>query len=290
MISSSYGKIPRALLSMDKFIADIKLPLNNKMLQMEQNFIEKTSGNTTKFFSDRIVHCQLGQTVAIGQTILKVTKQQVTNSKLKKDIISYYGCSGQESFKEITTGYFSGKTSYELLGPNNISIFKSVREENSGRVLSLFFLNDQLIYKVIERKKTKYDEVLYKKYPFTLNMNYNGGNINFSSNEVFNGAYRLKIFSNKRIEYLDDSSKLTSLVNFQRRIGFRGVNYFVDLALMDLPKTKFISSGSGNTKMLEELRNAQTFLISGSNIEYVKNLINKYIKEAGEGNIIDNRR
>ena len=285
-----HGKIPKRLLSVDKIIGEIKMPLNNKLLQMQQNFIEDSAPNITKYSSDKVSTCQLGHTVPAGQTILKITKQNSKNIKLEKDITTYTGCSGLESLKEISIKYTSGNDSYEFFGPNNISIFKTIRILGKEQTTSQILLNDQMVFKIIERKKNGYEEVLYKKYPFTVALNYNGGDINFNSSQSFNGAYRLKIYPGKRIEYYDDSSRLISLSKFQKQIGFRGINYFIDLALNDLPKTKFINSGSSNTKLLEELRNAQTFLISGSNIDYVKNLINQYIKEAVEGNIIDNRR
>jgi hypothetical protein len=290
LTNAVHGKIPKRLLSVDKVIDEIKMPLNNKLLQMHQNFIEETAPNIIKYTSDKISKCQLGQSVPVGENILKITKQRSKNTKLKKHITTYTGCSGQESFKEISIKYTSGNDSYEFIGPDNTSIFKTIRLKDQNQTTSQIFMNDQMVFKIIERKRNGYDEVLYKKYPFTVSLNYNGGKINFNSVQSFNGAYRLKIYPGRRVEYFDDSSQLISLANFQKQIGFRGINYFIDLALKDLPKTKFINSGNGNTKLLEELRNAQTFLISGSNIDYVKNLINEYIKEAVEGNIIDNRR
>lgn len=258
---------------------------------MKQNFIESDTGQVIKYHSNRSENCQLGEVLTPGRTILKIKKQSVIKANnYEKNITRYYGCKQVESFREIRIKYENDDLSYEFFGPDNISLFRTIRKNEGDKRVSHFFLNDQVIYKVIERKREKYEEVLFKKYPFTVNLNYNGGRINFNSSQAFNSAYRLKIYPGRRIEYYDDESKLISFNKFQQNIGFRGVSYFVDLALRDLPKTKFISSGNRNTKMLEELRNAQTFLISGNNIDYVKNLINTYIKAADEGNIIDNRR
>ncbi len=81
------------------------------------------------------------------------------------------------------------------------------------------------------------------------------------------------------------------MAKFQKAFHMEGLTYPVMSVLVELPTTDFVSSGSKSARMLEELRNAQTWLITGgaAQINLVKILIDDYIKAVDKGMISDNR-
>jgi len=287
--SVSLAEIPRNLLSAELFKRDIRLPIENKILQMDQNFIKEDFGRTIKYFSNKEVRCQNDKVIRAGQEIFKIIKQTFITMDRTKEVINYYGCSKTLFFREISTTSKNG-SSYELIGANNLKVYRSLKKKTGNVTVTSLYIDNQDFIKITEKSHKNYKEVFYKRFPFFLYMKINGKPFIYNHEFENAGDYRLRIYPKNRIEYYDYSAKPISLGKFQETVQFRGAASFIGAIFLDLPETKYVNSGTNNAKLLGELRNAQTFLISNTNINFVKNLINEYIKEVEDGNIVDNRR
>lgn len=283
----SLADVPAGILSIQKVYEDIKLPIDNKLLQMRQNFIETPRTNTFSYSSDKDITCPNGENVSRGESLLRLVTQ-LEEQPLKRTIKTYYGCSQEVAMREMLIESAT-EYRYELTGPQNIPIFSLSKIQTSGESLSEILLNNQKIYRIQELKRAQYTEYFYYQNAFKLNFSLNGYNLNFDRRLDNPGKFIMRVFPNGRVEYFDPHGDRISKATFVETFQFRGINYFLDALFQDLPETKFINSGSRNQKLIAELRNAQTFLLSNTNIEYVKNLINEYIKNAQEGELIDNR-
>ena len=281
------AQVPDGLLSVEKIYEEIQLPINNKILQMQQNYVERSFDSTTIYTSNEKVNCQTGATVQPGMPILRI----VTDSQLlpyKKTIKSYYGCSQNLSFREVLIDS-PDEYRYQLFGPKGESIFHLFTITTNFEKHSEILFTNEKIYLIQQKENSGNQEFFYYKYPFQINFDVFGFNFNINDTRETNGSYFVRKLDNGIVEIFSPQRRRISKAEFIKNNSFRGVNFFVDAVLHDLPETKFISSGNRNQKLINELRNAQTFLLSNTNLNYVRNLINEYIKLAEDGDLQDNR-
>lgn len=281
------AEIPQGLLSVDRILEEIQLPINNKILQMQQNFVETRSSSVQTFTSQDVVSCQSGLSVQPGSPILRVvTENQIL--PLKREVKTYYGCNQSQSFREIKIDTLE-EFRYQLLGPDNLAIFTLLKLKSPTEIRSEIYLTNQRVYLIQERSQGGTEEFFYFRFPFQVNYNQAGFRININDTNEVSGHYLVRQYSQGFLEIFSPQGERISKAEFIRNNGFRGVNFFIDSVLQDLPETKFISSGNQNQNLINELRNAQTFLLSNTNLNYVRNLINEYIKLAEDGELQDNR-
>lgn len=281
------AQIPRGLTSVARIREEIRIPLDNKMIQMRQNFIETPRQGVLIYSADKNIRCPNDNIVFRGEPLLRV----VTNEEIhpiKRTIKTYYGCSKNIAYREITVETKS-QFRYELLGPDNLSIFSLLRSDRGASAQSEIKLLGNIVYRIQEFSRQSYLEIFYFRYPFRVNFSLNGFDLNFNRNVDESGHYIVRVFPSKRVEFFNNKGERISKGNFNQTFQFRGISYFIDAILQDLPATKFLNAGDRNQKLIQELRNAQTFLLSGTNGGYVRNLINEYIKNAEAGELIDNR-
>lgn len=287
VINGALAQVPQGLLSVERLLEEIQLPINNKIIQMQQNFVETQNNTVRTFTSQETVSCQSGISVQPGGPILRI----VTESQFlpfKREIKTYFGCNQSQSFREVLVDA-PNEYRYQLLGPDNLPIFTLIKVFSGNEVRSELQLTDQRIYLIQQRNSGDLKEFFYFRYPFQINYNRAGFQINVNDNREISGHYLVRQFANGPLEIFSPQGARVSKAEFIRNNGFRGVSFFVDSILTDLPETKFISSGNQNQRLINELRNAQTFLLSNTNINFVRNLINEYIKLAEEGELQDNR-
>lgn len=254
---------------------------------MQQNFIEQVRGSVTTFTSDNPVRCELGDRVAAGDDILRV----ITRQEPGKKTLFYYGCRKQLSYREMFIGdQKSDFFRYDLTGPDNKNIISLIKQKSPGVVTSLIMLNDQKVYQIQAFQRAGYKEIFYSKFPFVFAIKFNGFDIQEEVRETYSGQMRLRVYPNKRVEYFNHSGEFISRGKFLEKTSFNGLDFVVGTVLKDLPATKFLNAGNRNQKLIQELLSAQSFLSSNTNIEYVRDLINRYIKNAQDGELIDNRK
>ena len=281
------AQVPEGLLSVEKIYEEIQLPIANKILQMQQNYVETQFDTVTTYTSREAVSCQTGRTVQPGMPILRV----VTESQLlpyRREVKSYSGCNQNLSFREELIDS-PDEYRYQLFGPDNESIFNLFTIKLPTEKHSEIHLTNERVYLIQEKLNNGNKEFFYYKFPFRLNFDVNGFNINFNNTTERNGYYFVRERANGILEIFSPQGVRVSKAEFIRNNGFSGINFFIEAILKDLPETRFISSGNRNQKLINELRNAQTFLLSNTNINYVRNLINEYIKLAEDGDLQDNR-
>ena len=287
VVTNLKAEIPQGLLSIERVLEEIKLPINNKILQMQQNFVETQNSSVQTFTSQEVVACQSGLTVQPGSPILRVvTESQVI--PLNRVVKTYYGCNQSQSFREVQIDT-PEEFRYQLLGPDNLAIFTLLKLRSSTETRSEINLTNQRVYLIQERNLGGIEEYFYFRFPFQINYNQAGFRININDTNEVSGHYLVRRYTQGLLEIFSPQGERISKAEFIKNNGFRGVNFFVDSVLQDLPETKFISSGNQNQNLINELRNAQTFLLSNTNITYGRNLIYEYIKLAEDGELQDNR-
>ncbi len=286
--STAYAEVPDNLLSSKKFRDEIQLSLKNKILQMNQNFVSTIYGQTARYTSPNSVRCKSQVTVSPNDTILEITKTSKNSESYVKEIKNYIGCSKKISFREET---FSNpeRESYELTGPDNVRMFKYLKIVKQNRTTTTFSIAGKDFARMVETQRDNYSTVHYHFTSRSVLLKVFNSMMSFNTSEKSTSHYWAKIYKTGFIEYYADDYQQISLATFLKNVNLEGINRIVGTLLYDLPETKFLKSGNSNAKLVNELRNAQTFLLSNTNIDYVKNLIDEYIKAAESGDISDNR-
>ena len=271
------GKIPTGLISYEQTYAELNLPIENKLTHMRQNYIEYKY-NSFKSANDE--YCQSHRVVPKDNPILRVKETYIDSNR----IVKYFTCAGFPTL--ITLDYSSEEQKiFSLKNQSGDQIIKITDDESQ----SLFYLGGQLYLKIQKRLHSNENVYEYISYPIDIKLHFGKRTRHITRSRLFEGKY--KIIQNKdgHYNYRDSNNQLIAYKDFQNTVNIKNLPNIVNALLMDLPKTKFVTSGSQNKEFLKELRNAQGYLLSNSNLEYVKNLIKTYIDEAQKGNILDNR-
>ena len=153
------AQIPRGLTSVARIREEIRIPLDNKMIQMRQNFIETPRQGVLIYSADKNIRCPNDNIVFRGEPLLRV----VTNEEIhpiKRTIKTYYGCSKNIAYREITVETKS-QFRYELLGPDNLSIFSLLRSDRGASAQSEIKLLGNIVYRIQEFSR---QQVLYSQW------------------------------------------------------------------------------------------------------------------------------
>ena len=267
---------------------------------MNQNYVFDINKNSVIYKSNSKVFCNTGNIVEKKEVILKVLISQNIKNKMVRESRKYFGCSGFVSFTEIfkfkqsdnniqgdLQNYLTKKINffeYQLVGPSN-EIF--VNFKLADKYQGLWFLSQRVL--TIKQTKTKFfTSNKYSFFPYNLEFAIFNSKLKFSRS-YFRDRFISGKKSHLRFEFFNSKSEPISFSSFQNKLQFNFVKDISKELLIDLPKTSFVSSGNQNVKLLNELRNAQAYLDSNTNIDFVRNLILQYIDAATKNRIIDNR-
>ncbi len=287
--------------------------LVNKLKQMDQNFIRDINGPEIRYISKEDTTCLDGTKVEKNQALMRV----IFDNKLKEDkyteVRDYMGCNGKVAFQEYIeikginqalhnlSDFYASRlklgavknyknfeyTLFDNQGERVFSITNEVlSKENKNNSEMNFFLNNQLFFKrIINNEKW----ITYHSYPLSFSMNRNGYSINIKSAGRFQRPIMAHI-TPYNIEYYNEDQERVALAKFQENFTVNGFNFIMDSLLAYYPQTSFVTSNLQSSKLLTELRDAQTFLINGVQLNLVRNLIEEYIEAVQKGEIVDNRK
>lgn len=303
------GELPGEFFSISMYSEYFRQNIENKITQMSQNFVKVVSPGEVYFFSNSETSCQNGEKVPARQKIMSISFSKELKGQEYTESRIYKGCGGHVSFKEIlrVSGasselhtdkeIFEGKMdldspesqramSYELKDGEGKLVFSGYFKRFGKSTSTVFKLGDSKFSTRTTDVTAQGKKVIFKAYPFEFNQSRNGYRINFDSNG--NGTL-MALITDMNTIYYNNNRERTSMANFQGSFNLGGLDIIMDSMLAELPETKFVTTGTQDAKMLEELRTAQTFLISGTQLNLVRELVEKYIKAVEEGSIVDNR-
>jgi hypothetical protein len=283
--------------------------LLNKIKQMDQNFIRNINQGSITYISRNDEVCLDGSHVEKNQPLMQILFDQKLKDKNYEEVRSYVGCNGRVVFQEVLfikgidsllhsqDDFYNYKLDlskastydeiqYFFIDDHGARTF-AINGQKSNKLSEMnFFLNNQLFMKrIIENDQW----VSYSSYPLHFKMNRNGYRFETRSSKRFHNQLRANVTKNN-IEYYNPEGERISLASFQENFTVSGFNFIMDSFLAYYPKTEFVTSNLQSSKLLNELRDAQTFLINGVQLNLVRNLIEEYIEAVKKGEIVDNRK
>jgi hypothetical protein len=310
--------LPNHMIGLRRLAEDYRQPIKTKLLQLRQNFIERQFESGTRFFSDTLITCPLGVQVFEKQPLVRYEFQkkafQENGKIISQEFRNLKGCSGEDSLVErfktiakkeylssdqtIMKGEFdftlsSDKESidYTLFDSKGEAVVRLYTRQEGSERFTHYYLGGQELMRISYKKMASRLEVAYRFFSINFTMNRNGYRFTSAIPARFIGAYRALISNDGAIEYFDDLYNPISLATFQKKFSLNGVNFILDSLLIELPKTDFVNSGNQSTRLIEELRNAQIWLINGNpaQLNLVRNLVEEYLQAAEKGLLIDQR-
>ena len=283
--------------------------LINKITQMDQNFIRNINDGSITYISRSDELCLDNTLVTKNIPLMRIILSQSYDKGVYQETRSYTGCNGKVVFQETINAKGLSKPMHTMddFYKNNMD-FSKVREyesfeysfidEDGGRTYAVvasknkniqemnFILNNQVL---MQRIIQDGNWVSYTSHPINFEMNRNGYTFRTSSSKRFDNQLRAKINKNN-IDYYNSKGERISLAAFQKNFAINGADFIMDSFFAYYPKTSFVTSNLQASKMLTELRDAETFLINGVNLDLVRILIREYIEAIERGEIVDNRK
>lgn len=284
--------------------------LINKLKQMDQNFIRDINQGEIRYISNDTTFCLDGTKVEKNQPLMRIIFAPKLEKENYNEVRDYMGCNGRIAFQElievqgIKKALHSTEDFYQnKLNLNKLTSFKAFKYsliDNQGEIVFSFhhqtldattkeldfYINNQLLFK---RTIINAQDVIYNSYAIEFSMNRNGYNFRANSPAKFSRPISAKVTKNN-VEYYNQMQRRISLADFQKNFILEGFNFIMESLLAYYPKTSFVTSNLQSSKLLSELRDAQTFLINGVQLNLVRNLIEEYIEAVQKGEIVDNRK
>lgn len=314
--------LPRGIFGIDDLIKEFRGPLQIKIDELGKNYIVHKKGYFASYKSHEDINC-LWQNAPGGEILAKL-QMTVRESEGQLFESAYYeGCKGQGNLKEvvITRGkdlkpisekeFFKGERNfdlkdnedsrlYKLLAWDDVELFRlNIRRTPHGGKVAEFFIREQRFMNMTYTFSEEQSRVIYTFYGY--NIKYERRWSTWTMNRG-RDTYALKVVANKNhvspVTYLNSTNNLISAATFSRFFNFSVLQGTV-ARLADwikwhnwiFPTTEFSSSGVQNSRFLDELRLTFTRLLSNTDLNLVRNLIQEYIKAIEDGiiRIIDNR-
>jgi hypothetical protein len=283
--------------------------LLNKIKQMDQNFIRNIEDGSITYISRSDELCLDNTLVTKNIPLMRIILTQSLEDGVYQETRSYTGCNGKVVFQEniVAKGLSAPMHTMDDFHKNNMD-FSKVREysafeysfldEDGGRTYAVvsrtdndiqemnFILNNQVF---MQRVIQDTNWISYTSFPLDFEMSRNGYRFRTSSTKRFDNQLRAKINKNN-VEYYNSKGERIALATFQKNFTVNGADLIMDSFFAYYPKTSFVTSNLQSSKMLTELRDAETFLINGVNLELVRILVRDYIEAIERGEIVDNRK
>ncbi len=315
----AYGKgLPSKAFKIDDIIKEFRGQLELKVSELQKNYITHKKGRFASFKSHEDSTCSWVKAAA-GETLSKIQMSIDSEENRLTESVFYTGCHNQLNLKElvVTTGtdlkpisereLFEGQRSfdlkkneesryYSLRAWDDQELFRlTLRRVGTGKVAE-FFIREQRFMNMslsVEEKTTK---VTYTFYPYSIKYErkHSSWNINRGRSTYSLSAVK----SPTREYYLDSIFQEISGSTFQTYFSFSvlqnsiaRVSSFIKWHLFIFPSTEFASGGVQSPRFLDELRLTFNRLLSNTDLNLVRNLIQSYIRLIEEGviKIIDNR-
>lgn len=310
--------LPNQFFGIKRISNEYRLPIKNKLLQLRQNFIEKVYTGGTRFTSNQQVVCPFGIKVTALSPIVKYHYTLKTEKKDGKttsyenrflkgcdqsnSIVEKIKVIGDKSYLSSINDIMSGEYDFSMspgkevldyrmfdgFGEQVIRLYSKVTGNNR---ISYFYLGYEKYMQITYKKIGGKLDVRFRFYPINFNINRNSSQFRMSIPARYDGTYRGIIYDTGAVEYYNEKGIQISLATFQKTFGLNGVNFIMNSMLIELPATQFVNSGNQAARLIEELRNAQNWLIQGgpAQLNLVRNLVEEYLKAAENGLLVDKR-
>lgn len=321
-LTPAFGQVlPKKVFKIDDIIKEFRGPLELKISELQKNYIAHKNGLNASFKSHEETTCSwvkapAGETLAKIQMTVKVSEERLTES------VFYTGCNSQLNLKElvVTTGtelkpisekqLFEGQRSfalkkneqsrlYSLRAWDDQELFRlTLRRVGKGQVAE-FFIREQRFMNMTIASDSESNRVTYTFYPYDIK--YKRKHSSWSINRG-RATYSLSAIKNtgpdSREFYLNSTFEEISGSTFQVFFGYSvlqssiaRLSSFIKWHLFIFPSTEFAASGVQSSRFLDELRLTFTRLLSNTDLNLVRNLVQSYIRLIEEGviKIIDSR-
>ncbi len=314
-------KLPRVAFGVDDLIKEFRAPLQLKISELSKNYIVQKEGYNASYKSHTNVNC-LWTNIPGGEVLAKVQ----LNIKKGEDTLSesayYTGCKDQLNLKEliVTKGsdlkpiskkqFFNGERSfalkknetsklYRLMSWDDVELFRlTIRRTVNGKIAE-FFIREQRFMNATYNFNDDQSRVIYTFYGY--NVSYSRKHSQWSMNRG-RSAYALKVIAKDSgispVTYLNSDNTPIAAATFQRFFSYSVLQGtiarladFIKWHNWIFPTTEFQATGVQNSRFLDELRLTFTRLLSNTDLNLVRNLVQEYIKSIEEGllKVIDNR-
>lgn len=309
--------LPTSILGIDDVITEFRTQWATKLVDLGKNYISTINPDSVYYTDSKAITCNNvinnpGERLA-G---IKYLSDKKDNELYEKVI--YQGCNRETALVEevVTKGtnlepakfsdLLKGKRTFDL---KDNETFRSYRilNEVSEAVFSVQIEkvgnNKYVNYSILGQK---FLSMIYEYTPTATNVvvSYYGYSVNYvrkfwRRNSTMNITnFTNKIFAKKSemVVYLDGDGKAVSLTNFTNTFNdviLQGaldmITSIIEYHTYYFPETEATKSGNQNQRFLEQLRGAQTRLLTNTEINLVKNLLQEFINAAELGQIVDNR-
>lgn len=313
--------IPDHIFGIKRILEDFRKPIQDKLTQLRQNYIERTYKNGIRFISNEKVVCPFGIGIEPLTNIVTYSyTSQVSTDELTGKVTSYEnrklrGCAKKDTISEkikiigkraflndhktIMNGGLSFQMNngekdlidYRMMDSDGKQVVRIYSKVTGNDRITNFYMGDEKFMQIFYKRIGDKLEVRYKFYSFNFQLNRNGYEFRSHINARSDGYFKAVIHDSGAIEYYNDKLVQISFASFQKSFGLNGISFIMESILIELPKTDFVNSGGGSARLKEELRNAQTWLIGGNpaQLNLVRNLIEEFIQAADKNLLIDKR-
>jgi hypothetical protein len=318
----AYGlELPKKAFKIDDIIKEFRVPLELKISELQKNYISHKNGRNASFKSHEDTTCSWVKAPA-GETLAKIQMSVKNEENRLTESVFYTGCHDQLNLKElvVTTGknlkplseidLFEGRRNFELK-ENELSRYYSLRAWDDQELFRLtlrrvgkgivaeFFIREQRFMNMTLTSDDLSNRITYTFYPYDIkykrkhsSWSINRGRATYSLSAIKNTS------ADSREYYLNSTFEEISGSTFQVYFGYSvlqssitRLSSFMKWHLFLFPTTEFASSGVQSSRFLDELRLTFTRLLSNTDLNLVRNLVQSYIRLIEEGviKIIDSR-
>lgn len=313
--------LPSSVLGVDEIIEEFRGTLKSKIVDLGKNYISQTSDHIIVFKNSADINCN-GNKIAKGNPITSLRYNSTYNDDGKElnEKALYVGCSGEYAFVEdvITRGtnlkpitfndFIRGKRTFDLKDNENSRLYRVSNNENeeifkviieklgNGKIADFYYLGQKFL-SINYNYSTSSTRAIFTAYSYNATYVRKYGKWSSRSNySPVSFSVFVNQMSKDQVQYYDGSLNLLSLNNF---LGLMN-DYLLNSTLSSLrsifeyhtyyfPSTETTSSGAASQKLLEELRIAQSRLLTNTELNLVRNFIQELINATEAGQISDNR-
>jgi hypothetical protein len=294
---------------------NLRLPIENKLSQLAQNFSIVKDPNGISFRTAKDIICPQGDKVLKDQAVARI---QISNHVIDDTIVNhifYFGCDGNQAFREeivstgpgarmftvddlfkerITADIYNMKEltfkEYGLYDQQNVEFFKWNKTIQDNIEVTSLYVEKSLIDRMTVTVESSSRKIAhYFKSSFNIKFNRNGYNFNAKRTVGMNSRDTVILDDINGTEILNASSRRISLKQFLEDFTLNGLAWIVESVLIQLPKTSFVALGNRNQKFIQELRDIQSWLLAGINMAVIQAKIEEYIDAAQKDLIVDRR-
>lgn len=316
----SRPRLPSVLYDVDELVSEFKNAYTLKLSDLKKNYRNKSRANVVEFSSHEDVLCAYQNREAEAPlSRLEYFYRKLSGSN-SFDNLSLYDCNGdlrlkeelfvQESEREALTydEWSESGLSVKLKAKESLINYKlsdglgqtlfelTGRRVNSQQVVYEFKINSQVFMLVRYDEKPNESRVTYTFQGFEANYGYK--NFYRSQQSFGHSRFSFQVIAkdNDEVTYLSSRNIPLARNTFVRYFtawaldqGFRLVKKYIDFHLYFLPPTEVVSTGGGNSRLLEEIRLNLNRLLNNLNLNLLELFLRGLLKSVDEGMIIDRR-